>query len=68
MWRTIWLGAALALATTATAEAADAQSRFQAYGLGRLSCKRFVEMCEGKKEECKPRAPGCRATSPASTP
>jgi peptidoglycan hydrolase-like protein with peptidoglycan-binding domain len=53
MWRTVWLGAALALATTATAEAADAQSRFQAYGLGRLSCKRFVEMCEGKKEECK---------------
>jgi hypothetical protein len=53
MWRTVGLGAALALATTASAEAADAQSRFQAYGLGRLSCERFVEICEGKKEECK---------------
>ena len=31
MWRTFWLGAALALASVA-AEAADAQSRFQAHG------------------------------------
>jgi Putative peptidoglycan binding domain len=53
MWRTFWLGAALAVATTAPATAADSQSRFQAYGLGRLSCKRFVEICEGKREECK---------------
>ena len=53
MWRTLILGMALALTTTMAAEAADSKTRFQAYGLGRLSCKRFVEICETKKEDCK---------------
>jgi hypothetical protein len=53
MWRTLWLGMALMLTITAVAEAADSKSRFQAYGLGRLTCKRFVELCEAKKDECK---------------
>jgi hypothetical protein len=53
MWRTFWLGAALTVATAGPAAAADSQSRFQAYGLGRLPCERFVEICEGKREECK---------------
>lgn len=53
MWRTCWLGVALALTTTMAAEAADSKTRFQAYGLGRLACKRFVELCEAKKDECK---------------
>ena len=54
MWRILCLGTALlALTTGVAAEAADAQSRFQAYGLGRLPCKRFVEICESKKDECK---------------
>ena len=47
------MGGALLLATGGAAEAADAQSRFQAYGLGRLSCQRFVEICEGKQDECR---------------
>ena len=53
MLRSVSLAAALVFATGTAAEAADAQSRFQAYGLGRLPCKRFVEICEAKKEECK---------------
>jgi hypothetical protein len=53
MLRLLSLGSALLFGTASVAEAADAQSRFQAYGLGRLSCKRFVELCEGKKDECK---------------
>ena len=53
MWRTLCLGMALTLTIPAVAEAADASSRFQAYGLGRLSCKRFTELCESKKDECK---------------
>ena len=53
MRRSLFLGAALLFVTAGVAEAADAQSRFQAYGLGRVPCKRFVELCEAKKEECK---------------
>ena len=53
MRRSLFLGTVLLLGTAAAAEAADAQSRFQAYGLGRVPCKRFVEVCESKKEECK---------------
>ena len=52
MWRTIWLGAALALVTD-TAIAADAQGRYAAHGLGRTPCARFVEVCEKGAEECK---------------
>ena len=53
MRRSVFLGGALLLATASVALAADAQSRFQAYGLGRVPCKRFVEVCETKKDECK---------------
>jgi Putative peptidoglycan binding domain len=53
MWRPLSLSAALLLGTAGLAQAADAQSRFQAHGLGRVSCQRFVEICEGKREECK---------------
>lgn len=53
----IRLGAALAIVGSAAAEAADSQNRFQPYGLGRASCQRFIELCEGKKEECKQTGP-----------
>ena len=53
MWRILSLGTSLLLGTASLAEAADAQSRFQAYGLGRVSCKTFTDLCEAKKEECK---------------
>jgi len=53
MWRNLCLGMALTLIIPTLAEAADASSRFQAYGLGRLACKRFTELCESKKDECK---------------
>jgi Putative peptidoglycan binding domain len=53
MLRSVSLGTALLFATALAAEAADSKSRFQAYGLGRVPCKRFVEICEAKKEECK---------------
>lgn len=53
MWRVLSLGTALVLGSAGQVLAADAQSRFQAYGLGRISCQAFTEMCEGKKEECK---------------
>jgi hypothetical protein len=32
--------------------AADARDRFQAHGLGRLTCKRVIEVCDAKKDEC----------------
>jgi Putative peptidoglycan binding domain len=53
MWRTLCLGMALTLTIPCAAEAADANSRFQAYGIGRIACKRFVEICEGKQEQCR---------------
>ena len=53
----IRLGAALAIVSSAAAEAADSQNRFQPYGLGRATCQRFIELCEGKKEECKQTGP-----------
>lgn len=52
MWRTFWLASALALVSLA-AQAADSQQRYAAHGLGRLSCKRFVEICEKRGEDCK---------------
>ena len=52
MWRTIWLGVALALVTD-TAIAADAQGRYAAHGIGRTPCERFVEVCEKGADECK---------------
>src|SRR6478735_1227625 len=57
MWRIIRLGVALAFVGTSAAEAADAQNRFQPYGLGRAYCKRFIEICEGKQEDCKQTGP-----------
>jgi hypothetical protein len=53
MWRILCLGTALTLTIPVAVEAADANSRFQAYGLGRLACKRFTDLCESKKDECK---------------
>ncbi|MFL5333022.1 MAG: peptidoglycan-binding protein [Geminicoccaceae bacterium] len=53
MRRSLYLGTLMLLATATAAAAADAQNRFQAYGLGRTTCKAFVEICESKKEACK---------------
>ena len=53
----IHLGTALAILTSVAAEAADSQSRFQPYGLGRAPCKRFTEICEAKQEDCKQTGP-----------
>jgi hypothetical protein len=52
MSRILWLGAALALVSV-SAQAADSQGRYAAHGLGRTSCKRFVEVCEKGSDECK---------------
>ena len=57
MRRVLFLGTALALFGASMAEAADSKERFQAYGLGRLTCKRFVEVCDTKKEDCQVVAP-----------
>jgi hypothetical protein len=57
MRRVLFLGTALALFGASMAEAADSKERFQAYGLGRLTCKRFVEACDTKKEDCQVVAP-----------
>jgi Putative peptidoglycan binding domain len=57
MRRVLFLGTALALFGATMAEAADSKERFQAYGLGRLTCKRFVEACDAKKDDCQVVAP-----------
>jgi hypothetical protein len=49
----LWLGAALVALTGVAAEAADSQGRYAAHGLGRVQCKRFVELCEKGADECK---------------
>ena len=54
MRRSFFLGMAMLLATAAAAEAADAQEPVPGLWPGPASpCKRFVEVCESKKEECK---------------
>ena len=57
MRRVLFLGAALLLSAATVAEAADSKERFQPYGLGRLTCKRFIEACDAKKDECQVVAP-----------
>ena len=57
MRRVLFLGTALLVFGATVAEAADSKERFQAYGLGRLTCKRFVEACEAKKDDCQVVAP-----------
>jgi hypothetical protein len=52
MARTLWLAATVALLSV-PAEAADGQGRYAAHGLGRTTCKRFVEVCEKGADECK---------------
>ena len=52
MWRRWWLGGALAL-TSFAAQAADSQGRYAAHGLGRIECKRFIEVCEKGSDDCK---------------
>jgi hypothetical protein len=57
MRRVLFLGTALLLFGATVAQAADSKERFQAYGLGRLTCKRFVDACDAKKEDCQVVAP-----------
>ncbi len=57
MRRVLFLGTALVLFGATVAQAADSKERFQAYGLGRLTCKRFVEACTTKKDDCQVVAP-----------
>ncbi|MGD9508732.1 MAG: peptidoglycan-binding protein [Geminicoccaceae bacterium] len=52
MRRSLLLALAMVFGSAPTVLAADAQDRFQAHGLGRLTCKRVIELCETKKDDC----------------
>lgn len=52
MRRAVLLALAILFGAAPAVLAADAKDRFQAHGLGRLTCKRVIEICESKKDEC----------------
>src|SRR5262245_20659995 len=52
MRRAFLLGLSFLAGAAPAALAADARDRFQAHGLGRLTRKRAIEVCDAKKEEC----------------
>lgn len=52
MRRSVLLALAIVFGSAPAVLAADAKDRFQAHGLGRLTCKRVIDVCEAKKEEC----------------
>lgn len=53
MWQTLAAGCAALLLLSPVALAADSQGRSNVHGLGRVPCKRFVELCEKGATECK---------------
>ena len=52
MRRSALLALTILLGAAPAALAADAKDQFQAHGLGRLTCKRVIELCKTKKEDC----------------
>ena len=52
MRRAVLLGVSLILGLAQAAQAADGKDRFQAHGIGRLTCKRVIDACNSKKEDC----------------
>lgn len=53
MWRILAAGSAALMLWSEAAQAVDAQQRYNPHGLGRMTCKRFVEVCEKGDVNCK---------------
>jgi hypothetical protein len=52
MRRAFLLSLSFLVGAAPAALGADAKDHFQAHGLGRLTCKRALEACDAKKEDC----------------